>query len=174
MENAMKEFEGSLIPGHEGIGTEYFIRVPGDYYLKPIIAPSIVAARRDEKTGGLCAIGPEDLWGYTRNIDKEHYINIIGNFEQIPKGAVLFYSDWAKILSKVPNLPELIKEKDTNFDLRHLTTESATETVTIGLEDFARGTYDNEDYIGKDARVKLSQETLNSIEPVEQVIDMND
>lgn len=166
--------------------TRYYIKLPEDMFFNTQESSNssyILACRLDETFENphmLNLIGPND-YGYSTWFI-EDYLEIDGNFSQIPNGTRLTTHDYLQIMKKYPNILEHISyllKTDSKYSHEY-TDKSDDEMHKFAIEHFQRwlGWHPKQDEDTSKVKANhegvttLSQETIDSItfvQPVEYV-----
>lgn len=166
--------------------TRYYIKLPEDIFFNTQESSNssyILACRLDETFENphmLNLIGPND-YGYSTWFI-EDYLEIDGNFSQIPNGTRLTTHDYLQIMKKYPNILEHISyllKTDSKYSHEY-TDKSDDEMHKFAIEHFQRwlGWHPKQDEDTSKVKANhegvttLSQETIDSItfvQPVEYV-----
>lgn len=166
--------------------TRYYIQLPVDIFFntpESMASSYILACKLDESYKNshmLNLIGPNNYKYDTRYI--EDYLEIDGNFSQIPSGAKLKTYDYLQIMKKYPNILEHISYlMKTDHQFSHMYVDKSDDEMRqLALEHLQRwlGWYPKPDEDTSkpeenlEGVIVLSQETIDSItfvQPVEYV-----
>ena len=155
--------------------TKYYIQLPVDIFFntqETMASSYILACKLDESYNNphmLNLVGPSDYEYNTRYI--EDYLEIAGDFSQIPNGVKLATCDYLQILKRYPNIIEhIIHLMKTDYQFsHHYVGKSDEEMHQLALEHLQRwfGWYPKLDNQGE--TLVLSKETIDSITFVESV-----
>lgn len=157
----------------------YYVELPQDMFFNRLNAPCILAGSlRDMKISynSMETIGPKRQKEGWPSFADNHYIEITGDFSSIPEGAMLYYSDWFKIIAKYPYIHERMynlekndyvqKYKDPTKSMTFLDSALKTDSDIQRNTNTNHPLYneDNHYYVGKEDAQYLSQEVIDSIE----------
>ena len=151
----------------------YFIELPKDMFFNTHGSPCILAGKDKEygiRDNTLETIGPKKPEEQSSFLDL-HYIEIEGDFSKYPKGVMLFFSDWYRIISKFPKIYERMyfltkndyamrnRAKDITFEE---VKEEAEKIISKNVEaprDYEPNTF----WRGKEEAQYIPQEVIDSI-----------
>lgn len=160
---------------HKCGDTKYYIQLPVDIFFntqESMASSYILACKLDDSYNNphmLNIVGPSDYEYDTRYI--EDYLEIDGDFSQIPNGVKLATCDYLQILKRYPNIIEhIIHLMKTDYQFsHHYVGKSDDEMHQLALEHLQRWfeRYPKLDNHGE--TLVLSKETIDSITFVDSV-----
>lgn len=151
---------------------KYYIKLPQDKYFNISNAPCILAGKIVDYeiiSNSLETIGPEYHAKRWPSFHEQQYTEITGDFSKYPKGIMLYYSDWYKIISKYPNLHErmyYLTINDYEKNNKNLTLEQVKENVNKQISKWKNAPQDSEPnihWLGKEEAQYIPQEVIDSI-----------
>ena len=159
----------------------YFIPRPMDPYLNYSECPAISAGieeKTDFRNVYVDRIGPEPINEWWGGLYSSYYYELDGDFSSIPNGAVIYPSDWIKIVSKNPDLAQTVfnlMKSDYEYGYKHpfVTVDDAIAMIEKELK-WAQNNPDanNVWYKGKEHAQHIPDEvieTISIVRPVERV-----
>lgn len=168
-------FTINKIIGYDRKDIRYYIKLPEDMFFNTMSRPCILVGQVEDisiKTDHMKVLGPNYMKTQISGFYDKHYIEITGNFSEIPNGALLYRSDWYRIISKYPYLVERMNNlyrDDYQFgnENKNLTIEETKKRITEHINKWIHMPREKEYYPyvdGKDEVQYLSQEVIDSIE----------
>lgn len=163
------------IINYEDKDIKYYIELPKDMFFNTMGAGCILAGRVKKVNinyNDMETIGPKyQIKQMGSSFFDEHYIEITGDFSQVPNGVMLYRADWYRIIAKYPNLVQRMYNLTINdYELGHkyksLTMDQMKENIEEYLSRYLNAPQDGEPrswWKGKDKAQYLPQKVIDSI-----------
>lgn len=161
----------------------YYMRLPQDMFFNVSSGYNIIAAKIDKfkiQYNLVNVVGPNYFKQKRPSLCDNYYIEIDGDFSQIPNGVMLHDSDWVRIIKKYPYIIERMSYLMTNDEqfghrYKNKSNDEMKQLVLNELQKFlehrekieAKGRFDT--CLGWEEKQYLSQETIDSITFIQQI-----
>ena len=162
------------IINYEEKDIRHYIELPQDMFFNTMNAKCIIAGKLEGiniNFNEMKTIGPKYIANGWPSFHDNNYIEIDGDFSQFPNGAMLFFSDWFRIISKYPNLAERMHYLTTNDykfgrKNKNISLEEVQQRVASEIQKYVSAPKDGEPnrfWMGKEEAKYLPQEVIDSI-----------